>query len=93
MEFDGERVPTAVDAGESNRRARRGRGRTSLGPPEDRTRPSTLEMQLSVPAETTTVRVSVNFEKAFLRLNEFPPDANRGFDLPSALVSLPPPKF
>ena len=49
-------------------------------------------MQLSVPAETTTVRVSVNFEKAFLRLNEFPPDANRGFDLPSALVSLPPPK-
>ena len=61
-------------------------------PPEDRTRPSTLEMQLSVPAETTTVRVSVNFEKAFLRLNEFPPDASRGFDLPSALVSLPPPK-
>ena len=93
VEFDGKRVPTAVDAG-GNRTGAHAAAVEGLRwvPPEDRTRPSTLEMQLSVPAETTTVRVSVNFEKAFLRLNEFPPDANRGFDLPSALVSLPPPK-
>lgn len=93
VEFDGERVPTAVDAG-GNRTGVHAGAVEGLRwvPPEDRTRPSTLEMQLLVPAETTTVRVSVNFEKAFLRLNEFPPDANRGFDLPSALVSLPKPK-
>ena len=60
-------------------------------PGTDRRRPSVLELQLSVPASASVARVYVGFEKAFLRLAEFPPDANRGFDLPAALLLLPPP--
>ena len=60
-------------------------------PGTDRRRPSVLELQLSLPASASVARVYVGFEKAFLRLAEFPPDANRGFDLPAALLLLPPP--
>ena len=60
-------------------------------PGTDRRRPSVLELQLSLAASASVARVYVGFEKAFLRLAEFPPDANRGFDLPAALLLLPPP--
>jgi len=43
-----------------------------------------------MPAAASVARISFKFEKAFLRISEFPPDANRGFDLPAALLSLPP---
>ena len=59
-------------------------------PGVDRRRPSTMELQLYVPASASVARISFKFEKAFLRISEFPPDANRGFDLPAAFVSLPP---
>jgi len=52
-----------------------------------------MEMQLLIPAHTAVARVYVGLEKAFLRLAEFPPDANRGFDLPAALLLLPPPRL
>ena len=59
-------------------------------PGVDRRRPSTMELQVLMPASASVARVSFKFEKAFLRISEFPPDANRGFDLPAALLSLPP---
>jgi len=60
-------------------------------PSIDRERPSLLEMQLHVSRDVSVVSIAVMFEKAFLRVDEFPPDANRGFDLPPAVVTLPPP--
>lgn len=59
-------------------------------PGVDRRRPSTMELQVLMPAGASVARISFKFEKAFLRISEFPPDANRGFDLPAALLSLPP---
>jgi phosphatidylinositol glycan class T len=61
-------------------------------PSRDRTRPSVLEAQLFVPSSVSVVRVSARFEKAFLRTEEFPPDANRGFDVAPAVVAFPPPR-
>ena len=61
-------------------------------PSRDRTRPSVLEAQLFVPSSVSVVRVSAQFEKAFLRTEEFPPDANRGFDVAAAVVAFPPPR-
>ena len=60
-------------------------------PSRDRTHPSVLEAQLFVPSSVSVVRVSAQFEKAFLRTEEFPPDANRGFDVAPAVVVFPPP--
>ena len=61
-------------------------------PSRDRMRPSVLEVQMFVPRSVSVVRVSARFEKAFLRTEEFPPDANRGFDVPPAAVAFPPPR-
>jgi len=61
-------------------------------PGSDRERPTVFEAQLLVPRDASHARVSATFEKAFLRLGEFPPDANRGFDLPPAVLTLPPPR-
>lgn len=61
-------------------------------PSRDRTRPSVLEAQLFVPSSVSVVRVSARFEKAFLRTEEFPPDANRGFDVAPAVAAFPPPR-
>jgi GPI-anchor transamidase subunit T len=59
-------------------------------PAEDRTRSSVLEMQLMMVSSTSTLRIRVNYDKGFLRAHEFPPDANRGFDLPPAQLSIYP---
>jgi phosphatidylinositol glycan class T len=61
-------------------------------PGSDRERPTVFEAQLLIPRDASGARVSATFEKAFLRLGEFPPDANRGFDLPPAVLTLPPPR-
>ena len=53
-------------------------------PAQDRVRSSLIEMQIVIPANASTMRLSVDFDKGFLRAHEFPPDANRGFDLPPA---------
>jgi phosphatidylinositol glycan class T len=47
---------------------------------------SLLELEFQVPAGAT-VSVSYDFAQAFLPLDAFPPDPNRGFDLPAAAVS------
>ena len=56
-------------------------------PALDRHRPTHLEILLSVPANSTVV-LTYDFEKAILRYTEYPPDANRGFDIPPAIIRL-----
>jgi len=56
-------------------------------PAVDRTRASHMELVLTVPA-ASTLTLSYDFEKAILRYTEYPPDANRGFDIPPAIVKV-----
>jgi phosphatidylinositol glycan class T len=35
-----------------------------------------------------TFRVEIDYELVFLQFEQFPPDANRGFDIPSAIIQL-----
>lgn len=55
-------------------------------PAIDRTRPSVIEAILILPANSS-IRIMMDFEKAFLRYTEYPYDAHRGFALPSAVLS------
>ncbi|KFY14055.1 hypothetical protein V491_06169 [Pseudogymnoascus sp. VKM F-3775] len=56
-------------------------------PALDRHRGTQLEIKMDVPANSTVV-LSYDFEKAILRYTEYPPDANRGFDVPAAVISI-----
>jgi phosphatidylinositol glycan class T len=56
-------------------------------PALDRRRGTQLEILLRVPPNSTTT-LSYSFEKAILRYTEYPPDANRGFDIGSAVIRL-----
>jgi phosphatidylinositol glycan class T len=47
---------------------------------------SVLEYSLVLPASSSS-KVVIDFERAFLHIDEHPPDANRGFDLPSPIVT------
>jgi len=49
-------------------------------PAIDRLRGTQLEIELTVPANTT-VSLTWEFDKSILRYTEYPPDANRGFDV------------
>ena len=49
-------------------------------PAIDRLRGTQLEVQLSIPAETT-LSLTWEFDKSILRYTEYPADANRGFDV------------
>lgn len=49
-------------------------------PAVDRSRPSMLECELILPPEST-VTMSLEFDKVFLKYTEHRPDANRGFDV------------
>ncbi|KAF2860527.1 Gpi16 subunit, GPI transamidase component [Piedraia hortae CBS 480.64] len=62
---------------------------TAYTPAVDRQRGTTLELVLLVPP-LTNVSMTYDVEKAILRYTEYPPDANRGFDVPSAVVHLVP---
>ena len=55
----------------------------------DRQRGTHLELLIEVPAEST-VEITYDFEKAILRYTEYPPDANRGFDIPAAVIRVLP---
>lgn len=57
----------------------------------DRHRPTHLEMLLEIPARST-VELHYYVEKAILRYTEYPPDANRGFDVPAAVIRVLPPR-
>ncbi|KAI8082676.1 GPI transamidase component PIG-T [Gilbertella persicaria] len=55
-------------------------------PAIDRGRPNTIECELMIPANTT-VTLSLEFDKVFLKYTEHRPDANRGFDVGSAIIT------
>ena len=58
---------------------------TFYRPAIDRERGTQLELALSVPA-ASTVTLTYDFEKAVLRYTEYPPDANRGFNVAPAVI-------
>lgn len=53
--------------------------------PSNNRTPTLLEIPLLLPA-LTRVQLSIDFEKVFLKYTEHPPDAQRGWDLPGAVV-------
>jgi GPI-anchor transamidase subunit T len=56
-------------------------------PAVDRERGTQLELVLSVPADST-VTLIYDIEKAILRYTEYPPDANRGFNVAPAVIRI-----
>ena len=56
-------------------------------PAVDRHRGTHLELRILVPA-ASTVTLTYDFDKAILRYTEYPPDANRGFDVAPATIRL-----
>lgn len=58
---------------------------TYYRPAVDRERGTQLELALSIPA-ASTVTLTYDFEKAILRYTEYPPDANRGFNVAPAVI-------
>jgi len=58
-----------------------------MRPAEVRKSTNLIEFSMNIPA-SSSVLVTVQFEKAFLHWTEHPPDANRGFDLGSAVVTV-----
>ena len=63
--------------------------KTFYRPALDRRRGTQLELLMSVPADSTVI-LTYDFEKAILRYTEYPPDANRGFDVAPAVIRLLP---
>ena len=56
-------------------------------PALDRHRGTQLELVMTVPANSTVI-LTYDFDKAILRYTEYPPDANRGFDVAPAVIRL-----
>lgn len=56
-------------------------------PAIDRERGTQLELALTIPP-ASTVTLTYDFEKAILRYTEYPPDANRGFNVAPAVIKL-----
>ncbi|VDD87955.1 unnamed protein product [Enterobius vermicularis] len=55
-------------------------------PAKSRMKPFLLEYQLFLPAGAVC-ELSFEFDKAFLRVTDYPPDANRGMYVPAAMIS------
>lgn len=53
----------------------------------DRERPSHIEFLLDIPA-LTTVTFSYQFDKTLLQFSEYPPDANHGFEIEAAVITV-----
>ncbi|KAF2837499.1 GPI transamidase-like protein component Gpi16 [Patellaria atrata CBS 101060] len=60
---------------------------TYYRPSLDRHRGTHLELLLTVPPVSKVI-LTYDFEKAILRYTEYPPDANRGFDVAPAVIRL-----
>jgi phosphatidylinositol glycan class T len=56
----------------------------------DRERGTQLEVRMIIPP-ASTVFLTYDFEKSILRYTEYPPDANRGFDVAGAVITIIPP--
>ncbi|PNH28715.1 hypothetical protein BJF96_g7990 [Verticillium dahliae] len=55
-------------------------------PAIDRARGTQLELRMRIPPDST-VFLTYEFEKTILRYTEYPPDANRGFDVAAAVIT------
>lgn len=55
--------------------------------PLDRGRPASVELSLTIPPKTF-ITISLDFHKQLLQYSEYPPDANRGFDLSSTILTI-----
>ncbi|KAM0331243.1 hypothetical protein ACHAQA_002913 [Verticillium albo-atrum] len=55
-------------------------------PAIDRARGTQLELRMRIPP-ASTVFLTYEFEKTILRYTEYPPDANRGFDVAAAVIT------
>ncbi|KAF2472554.1 GPI transamidase component GPI16 precursor [Lindgomyces ingoldianus] len=60
---------------------------TYYRPAVDRHRGTHLELCMAIPP-ASTLTLTYDFEKAILRYTEYPPDANRGFDVAPAVIRL-----
>ncbi|PSR86351.1 GPI transamidase component PIG-T like [Actinidia chinensis var. chinensis] len=60
-----------------------------VSPSEDKVSPGVMEMVLKLPCGVKSAALTIEFDKGFLHIDEYPPDANQGFDIPSAVVSFP----
>ncbi|KAG7835564.1 hypothetical protein KL942_005102 [Ogataea angusta] len=56
-------------------------------PAIDRQKPSHLELLVGIPAHTK-IKLSLEFDKAMLLYAEYPPDANHGFEIEPAVISV-----
>ena len=56
-------------------------------PGREREKSYQLELSLTLAPRSVT-KISVHFERALLKWTEYPPDANHGFDINSAVISL-----
>jgi len=56
-------------------------------PAEPRASPGILEFSLQIPPQCS-LSFSIQFEKAFLHWTEYPPDANRGFNIGPAVITV-----
>ncbi|KAK7287363.1 hypothetical protein RIF29_00635 [Crotalaria pallida] len=63
--------------------------RMRVSPSEDKVSPGMMELVLKFPCETKSAVLNIDFDKGFLHIDEYPPDANQGFDIPSAIISFP----
>jgi len=61
--------------------------RTLYRPAVDRQRSTHLELLFTIPPNSK-LTITYDFEKSILRYMEYPPDANRGFDAPSAIITV-----
>ncbi|KAM7527415.1 hypothetical protein LguiB_030825 [Lonicera macranthoides] len=60
-----------------------------VSPSEDKVSPGVMEILLRLPCDVNLATLTLEFDKGFLHIDEYPPDANQGFDIPSAVVSFP----
>ncbi len=56
-------------------------------PALDRVRGTQLELRIRIPPASRVV-LTYDFEKTILRYTEYPPDANRGFDVAAAVITI-----
>lgn len=56
-------------------------------PAQDRARGTQLELRIRLPPASTAF-LTYDFEKTILRYTEYPPDANRGFDVAAAVITV-----
>ncbi|PKA61257.1 hypothetical protein AXF42_Ash006154 [Apostasia shenzhenica] len=63
--------------------------RMKISPSEDKLSPGTMELMLEFPCDMQSATLTLDFDKGFLHVDEYPPDANQGFDIPSALITYP----